>query len=74
MSQQGPRLKLVASCLACDFCRSEKYRVQGDSGHDVFCEHALVKGRRIGDSTWNTPDWCPLRVAALDAFLAEVKS
>lgn len=72
MSDKGPRVTLHISCLNCEYEHSERYRVQGDSGTDVSCTHSAGRGR-VGVSTWNTPSWCPLRAAALEAFLAEVK-
>lgn len=35
----GPRLRVEASCSACEHVESEPYRVQGDSGHTVRCNH-----------------------------------
>jgi hypothetical protein len=36
---------------------------QGDSGCTTFCTHETVgltrPKRIIGDSTWDTPEWCP---------------
>ena len=65
----GPTFTVKASCQACVHCASERYQIQGDSGHDVYCQHpstAKLRGATgktpaayIGDTTWQTPDWCP---------------
>lgn len=55
----GPNLQLLARCFGCKYERSERYRVQGDSGHDVYCDHPSEPGRSVADSRWDTPDWCP---------------
>lgn len=60
----GPKVKIKASCFDCRHCKSTGYAVQGDSGHAVSC--SLVD-KRIGDTTWDTPTWCPLLAAAVDA-------
>lgn len=64
---KGPTVTMKRSCFDCEFCRSERYAVQGDSGSDVYC---TSENRYIGDTTWATPDWCPFvrmgeRVAAV---------
>lgn len=61
----GPRLRVVASCNGCQHVRSESYRVQGDSGTNVFCDHPRATERVVGDTTWDTPKWCPEFSAAL---------
>lgn len=69
MSEQmqiGPRIIIRASCLGCAHERSEGYACQGDSGQDVSCAHPdFPAGRRIGDTTWSTPEWCPLYATEL---------
>lgn len=62
--QEGPELTVKASCLDCIHESSESYAVQGDSGHDVYCNAFVGSRKRIGDSRWDTPDWCPFLVAA----------
>ena len=57
---EGPGFHLSASCFRCDYWTSESYRVQGDSGQDVFCNHPSVEKKQVGDSRWDTPDWCPV--------------
>lgn len=56
----GPKITLKMSCFDCPCCRTERYAVQGDSGHDVYCDHPQANGRRIGDTRWDTPEWCPV--------------
>jgi hypothetical protein len=56
-------------CHGCEHLQQERYRVQGDSGHDVSCGHPAVAGREIGDSKWDTPAWCPLRAEAVAQFV-----
>lgn len=72
MKTPGPKLKVDASCFDCTYERSEGYRVQGDSGHDVYCDHPNDPGKRIGDTTWTTPEWCPILAEALARFAGEV--
>jgi hypothetical protein len=67
VSQQGPSLRLVATCWGCDFKRSVSYRVQGDSGTDVSCAHPAGNGY-IGDTTWDTPKWCPFLKQATENY------
>lgn len=63
MKTHGPKLTIEASCMNCEFERSERYVCQGDSGHVVYCDHTAGQGR-IGDTTWTTPTWCPLLAEA----------
>ncbi len=67
----GPRIRLDMSCFSCVYCESESYAVQGDSGHDVYCTRTPGGRKHIGDTTWDTPQWCPLRATALREFLKE---
>lgn len=56
----GPRIQIKASCFDCVHCISESYRVQGDSGYNVYCNHPkFPEKKHISSSSWNTPDWCP---------------
>lgn len=64
--REGPRITIKASCLNCVHESSESYRVQGDSGHDVYCNVGSER-RHIGDTTWNTPKWCPFLAQAIAA-------
>jgi hypothetical protein len=68
--EEGPRITIKASCYSCKFERSESYRVQSDSGHNVYCDHPDTTTNRVNDSRWETPDWCPLLTAALNAAKA----
>jgi hypothetical protein len=68
--REGPRLTFEASCFGCKYEVSEHYQVQSDSGCRVSCSHPQVTGtRRIGDTTWDTPKWCPLLPVATARFL-----
>lgn len=59
-SGYGPKVTVKRSCSDCKACNSESYAVQGDSGHYVYCEHPSLPERKyIGDTHWDTPDWCP---------------
>lgn len=70
--REGPRVRLDLSCDGCAHESSVSYRVQGDSGHDVYCNHpSLGKRREVGDTRWTTPAWCPLRDAAITTAVAE---
>ena len=56
----GPKETVHRSCYTCKACQSDSYAVQGDSGHKVYCAHpSLAERKRIGDTTWDTPAWCP---------------
>lgn len=74
----GPRVTISASCFDCAHEESESYAVQGDSGCKVYCAHpsvvaesALRSRRRVGDTTWATPAWCPLLAPAIDKLIKE---
>lgn len=61
-------MTLKASCFDCVYVRSSRYYCQGDSGSDVSCTHPEAQERGvIGDTTWDTPKWCPLLAAAVAA-------
>lgn len=75
--RKGPRIMLRLVCFDCEWERRKSY---GDSGHNVYCSHPDVGAntpngyRRVGYTSWNTPDWCPVRAARLEAFLrAEIR-
>lgn len=55
--RSGPRVTVKLSCFDCTAVRSESYACQGDSGFNVTCS---ATGKTIGDTTWETPGWCPL--------------
>lgn len=71
----GPRVRIELSCFDCDFCTSDRYTCQGDSGHDVYCiypnkvDTVATRRRHVGDSNWSTPTWCPLRQAAINKMV-----
>jgi len=69
----GPVCVVQLRCAGCAFEASEYYRVQGDTGCHVRCEHpSLSSPRRVGDTTWATPSWCPaLSWNRVDAIAAE---
>ena len=59
--RHGPKLTTEASCFECEYCESASYAVQGDSGFTVYCKHPNApQDVTIGDTTWRTPDWCPV--------------
>lgn len=74
----GPKVTVSLSCFECDFCKTEWYTYQSDSGTDVYCIHpntydtVATEHKLIGDSNWSTPQWCPLRKAAMDKAIAEI--
>jgi len=72
-AREGPKFLLKISCNGCKYSKSEKYAVQGDSGFQVYCSHPLTKMVYVGDSNWNTPQWCPLLQTATEAFIKELK-
>ena len=58
--EEGPKKTVSHSCFNCKYCESTSYNVQGDSGHDVYCNHNDKDNPDyIGDTNWNTPKWCP---------------
>ena len=65
----GPKVTIERDCFGCAFERSERYAVQSDSGCDVKCTHPSHGdgGKYIGDTTWRTPDWCPVTTDATPA-------
>lgn len=70
--RDGPEVTIDVSCSGCKHERSRRYRVQGDSGRDVFCAHPSAQSpddgevfdgervRFVADSRWTTPKWCPM--------------
>jgi hypothetical protein len=59
--RNGPKTVTEYSCQGCRWVRERRYAVQGDSGYDVSCGHSSLPSRKtIGDTTWRTPDWCPV--------------
>jgi len=70
MKTKGPTVTIRGSCLNCEFCRSESYTCQGDSGSDVYCVNPEVleagkELRFIADTNWATPKWCPFLADAI---------
>jgi hypothetical protein len=63
----GPEAKLTLSCFGCEHCKTSGYTCQGDSGTDVFC--GAMDNRTVGDTRWDTPDWCPYREAAIQEIV-----
>jgi hypothetical protein len=57
---EGPLVKRL--CYPCDHYRSERFRVQGDTGADMHCDHpdAPVPGYMGSYGEPRTPDWCPV--------------
>lgn len=56
----GPLVTVKRSCNGCVHERSDYYACQGDSGFHVSCAHPdAPEPRRIGNSSWDTPAWCP---------------
>ncbi len=62
----GPTVTVKKICYGCCYKQSESYAVQGDSGCDVYCLHPSVVRKFIGDTTWNTPVWCPVGSGDID--------
>lgn len=69
--RSGPQIALQLSCFGCRYEQSSHYAVQGDSGCKVSCGHPDRVGMKngIGDTSWTTPDWCPLRASTMAEFL-----
>ena len=62
--RQGPLVTVTRSCIGCVFETNEHYAFEdgnsGDSGCIVRCTHpSHAVPRRVGDTTWLTPVWCP---------------
>jgi hypothetical protein len=74
MSEQiGPTVEVNYRCSECICCKSERYVCQGDSGHDVYCENPIFQEKkRIGDTNWNTPDFCPYKKDALNRLFSSM--
>jgi hypothetical protein len=70
--QIGPAVKIVLSCFECEHCHTKGYACQGDSGIDVYCK--AMNMRQVGDTRWDTPEWCPYRAEAISAAIARAKS
>lgn len=71
--RKGPLAKITYTCSGCDYCTSEKYYCQGDSGTDVYCEHPSFEEKKsVGDTSWDTPNFCPHKKDALSALVNEV--
>ena len=74
----GPAVTVRMSCYGCLHETSERYACQGDSGFDVYCNHASYPERRhISISASTTPKWCPClpldELTALRARVAELE-
>lgn len=54
-------ITIKKSCIPCECEMSESYAIQGDSKCKVYCIHPMVGKKYIGDTTWTTPDWCPVK-------------
>jgi hypothetical protein len=69
--REGPSVRIDARCTGCRYEHSESYAVQGDSGHNVYCTHPAIEGGRryVADTSWRTPDWCPLLAEAIGRTL-----
>jgi hypothetical protein len=53
--REGPRVTIERSCQGCRWVLSSSYL--------VYCGHPSRKScNLVGDSTWRTPDWCPVLV------------
>jgi len=60
--RSGPSVTVKRSCWGCKHCHTERYCVEEDSGNYVSCTHPHfgTKIKYIGDTSWDTPDWCPV--------------
>lgn len=72
MKTDGPKVRLELSCFDCKHEESVSFRCQSDSGHDVYCTEPTVGRKHISSYSWNTPDWCPLRAAAIAKAVEEI--
>ena len=71
-TNEGPEVTVKYSCFNCKFEVSESYRCQGDSGQDVYCTHpSFSERKRVGDTSWSTPDFCPFKKDAFRALANE---
>ncbi len=60
--RHGPSIH--GSCHSCEFYRQERFAVQGDTGHDGYCQRFFAhpeKDKHIGTyaACSVTPEWCP---------------
>jgi len=72
--REGPQVRIDASCSGCTHERNESYAVQGDSGFNVSCAHPNNPNRHIGDTTWRTPEWCPLLPISIEQLVRNLKT
>ncbi len=68
----GPQFSLNASCYGCVHVRGVNYVEPGRAGCKIYCDHPDRPGRRVGDSDWSTPSWCPLLVESRRTFGASL--
>jgi hypothetical protein len=66
----GPTVRIELSCSECLHCKTKGYACQGDSGSDVYCNYDGTL-RHIGDTRWDTPEWCPFRRDAIREAVAK---
>lgn len=71
--REGPHVWIKATCSGCVHERSERYVVQGDSGSIVSCAHPSEPGKSVGDTTWETPGWCPLLPVAVERLMEKAR-
>lgn len=64
MSTRGPLV--VAVCSTCVHVRAARF--------DVSCSHPKVGARDVGDTRWETPEWCPLLADAAEQYLAAIRA
>ncbi len=73
VKSNGPKAILQFTCFGCKYETASFYREQGDSGCDVYCTHPAMNNSHIGDTSWQTPDHCPLLKGTKAALIAKLK-
>lgn len=66
----GPKVRVELRCDDCCYELSEDHPESRGPGCAVLCLHPTQNRRVVGDSTWVTPEWCPLREDAIDRMVA----
>lgn len=56
---KGPEVKLSFNCSNCEYCIVDQYNFFGRTRLFMNCKHPNIGGKKIGESTFKTPDFCP---------------
>lgn len=56
---KGPKVKVSFNCANCEYCIVDQYNFFDRIRLFMNCKHPDVGGKKIGESTFKTPDFCP---------------